>query len=116
MLIDPQTLDILLCTQATDMRKSIDGLCQIVCQDLKLNPSDCRLYVFCNRSRDKVKILYWDGNGFCLLYKRLEKGRFRLPRFEETASLSLSQLRWLLQGFNPDLHPQQKQISFEAYG
>lgn len=116
MLIDPPTLEVLLYTPATDMRKSIDGLCQIVCQELQKNPGDYRLYVFCNRPRDKVKVLYWDGNGFCLLYKRLEKGRFRLPSFASQASLTVSELRFLLQGFNVALHPKRSPLSFEAYG
>lgn len=116
MLIDPPGLEVLLYTPPTDMRKSIDGLCGIVAQEFRKNPGDRCLYVFCNRSRDKLKVLYWDGNGFCLLYKRLEKGRFRLPAFESRASLSVSELRFLLQGFNVDLHPKQRHLSYSAYG
>lgn len=55
------------------MRKSIDGLAGIVENELELNPLEPALFVFCNRGRDKIKILYWENNGFVLWYKRLEK-------------------------------------------
>lgn len=63
-----------------DIRKSIDGLSAIVEQNFKLNQFSNAMFVFHNRNFDKAKILYWDGNGFCLLYKRIEQGKFRFPR------------------------------------
>lgn len=84
----------------TDMRKSIDGLAAIVSCEFKLDPfSDC-MFVFCNRGRDKLKILYWDTNGFWLYYRRLERGRFRWPEAGENRPISISrrQLDWLLAG------------------
>ncbi len=72
MLMQPNTMKILLCTAPTDMWKSINGLYFLVDGELDENPSCGTVYVFCNRIKDKLKILYWDGNGFCLLYKRLE--------------------------------------------
>jgi len=60
------------------MRKSFEGLCAIVEQFLKEEPTSGAFFVFLNRQRNKMKVLYWDSDGFAIWYKRLEKGRFRL--------------------------------------
>jgi len=116
MFLAPPPMKILLCTTPTDMRKSIDGLCLLVDGDLGENPGCGSVYVFCNRARDKLKLLYWDGNGFCLLYKRLEKGRFKLPPLGENLVLGLSELRWLLQGLNFKDVPKPQVLSVKTYG
>ena len=72
------------------MRKQINGLAAIVEAGFKLDPFDGALFVFCNRSRDRLKILVWDGDGFWLCFKRLEKGRFRWPKIGEEATITLS--------------------------
>lgn len=90
---------IFLSSSYTDMRKSINGLSFIVSDSMASDPLSGELFIFYNRTFDKVKIIYWDGNGFCLLYKRLEKGRFKLPKkMDEVLSISQQQLRWLLDG------------------
>ena len=66
----------------TDMRKSINGLSALVEQSFNLDPFEEALFVFCNRNRDRIKILEWDGDGFWLYFKRLEKGRFRWPSLD----------------------------------
>jgi transposase len=67
---------VFLCCDVVDMRKSIDGLSSFVEQELVLDPFASALFVFCNRKRDKIKILYWERSGFVLWYKRLvERGR-----------------------------------------
>lgn len=83
-----------------DMRKSIDGLSSIVEQQLGLDPFSDAMFVFHNRHCDKVKILYWDGDGFCLLYKRIEKGKFRFPKKLDCDKYPISkeELCWLLHG------------------
>ena len=88
----------------TDLRKGIDGYCALVSSEMDLDAFSNSLFLFCNRKKDKLKILYWDGNGFWLLYKRLEAGKFRwLNSVEETSySLSHQQMRWLLEGL--DIH------------
>ena len=84
----------------TDMRKSIDGLAAIVTHTFELNPFDTSLFVFCNRDRDKLKILRWDNNGFWLYYRRLERGRFRWPASPagQPQQITPRQLQWLLDG------------------
>lgn len=74
----------------TDMRKSINGLSAIVEGSFKLDPFCGALFVFCNRNRDRIKILEWDGDGFWLYFKRLEKGRFRWPVSDDSNTMTLS--------------------------
>jgi transposase len=66
--------------EPVNMRKSINGLAALVENELELSPMNEVLFVFCNRARDKIKMLYWERNGFVLWYKRLEKQRFQWPR------------------------------------
>lgn len=93
---------VYLATGFTDMRKSINGLSILVSEQLGFNPYDGSAFVFCNRSRDKLKILYWEHNGFWLAYRRLEKGKFKWPvdKEAETILLSLRELQWLLAGLS----------------
>jgi len=89
----------------TDMRKSIDGLAAIVEGSFELDPFDGALFVFCNRHRNRVKILEWDGDGFWLHFKRLEKGHFRWPSDgdEPTMSLTGEELAFMLGGTRVEL-------------
>ena len=64
----------------TDMRKSFDSLCGLVCSDLDSDPTDGKVYIFVNRLRNKVKLLHWQSGRFILYYKRLEKGTLQLPK------------------------------------
>ena len=81
----------------TDMRKSIDGLAAIVQQNFQLDPFSNALFIFCGRRHDRLKALLWRGDGFLLLYKRLDNGRFRWPqKQEDVISITEQQLRWLL--------------------
>ena len=84
---------------ATDMRKAINGLASEVSSQLEMDPYSGALFVFCNRGRDILKVLYWDRNGFCLWNKRLEKGRFRWPKTAgEVLQIGSRELSWLLSG------------------
>jgi len=93
---------IYLHREAVDFRKSINGLSVIVEQVMLLSPFDEALFVFCNKQRDKLKVLYWDRTGFCLWYKRLEEERFKWPRRASVDVLELTpeQMEWLLRGFD----------------
>lgn len=94
--------EIYISTANVDMRKSIDGLSSIVQQRFKLNPVSDALFVFHNRRCDKIKMLYWDRDGFCLLYKRIEKGKFHFPQHisEDTYTVTEQELSWLLHGLH----------------
>ncbi|SHJ00281.1 IS66 family insertion sequence element accessory protein TnpB [Desulfofundulus thermosubterraneus] len=104
---------VYLACGATDLRKSIDGLAVLVKEGFELNPFSSCLFVFCNRQRDKIKILHWDHNGFWLYYRRLEKGKFPWPERSTSSTITISrrELRWLLDGLSieqPKAHPEVK--------
>lgn len=102
MMRPPDALPVVyLCREAVDFRKGINGLAILVEQQL-LSPFSEQLFVFCNRRRDKVKILYWERNGFCLWQKRLERERFNWPRHlpGDVITLTGQQLNWLLDGYD----------------
>ena len=84
-----------------DFRKQIDGLVLLVADQLQLNPTSGQLFLFRNRHANKIKILWWDRNGFWLCYKRLEKGKLKFPAIEDQAlELTRDQLSWLLSGLD----------------
>lgn len=85
----------------TDMRRSIDGLVTMVNREFKLDPFKQSLFLFCGKKSDRLKALFWEGDGFVLLYKRLERGRYQWPRNKsEVLSITPQQLRWLLEGLS----------------
>ena len=94
------------------MRKSINGLAAIVEGSFELDPFDGALFVFCNRNRDRVKILQWDADGFWLYFKRLEKGRFRWPAEGEDATMRLTgeELSYLLGGTRVELKLKRNEV------
>ncbi len=100
MFVDVST--VYLHRDPVDFRKSINGLCIIVENDMALSSLSGALFLFCNKKRDKLKLLYWDKTGFALWYKRLEQEKFKWPRKNVEAVLSLSetQLHWLLDGYD----------------
>jgi len=93
---------VYLCRDIVDFRKGIIGLSIVVEEALLQNPFSEQLFVFCNRRRDKVRILYWERSGFCLWQKSLEKARFKWPRQVDSEVITLSgqQLNWLLDGYD----------------
>lgn len=87
---------------AADMRKSFDGLSGLVRTELGHDPLSGDLFVFCNRRRTMVKLLYWDRDGLALWYKRLERGTFQLPQAADgTAEIDRRSLALLLEGVTP---------------
>lgn len=88
----------------TDMRKSIDGLCAIIEDQLKMDPYSRSLFLFCGRRRDRIKALYRDPDGFVLIYKRLSvKGGYQWPRrSSEVRDLTWREFDWLMSGIDID--------------
>jgi len=109
---------IFIATTPVDMRKSFDGLAAIVKNSFQKNPLDGTLFVFINRVADRLKILYWDRDGYALWYKRLEAGRFRIPVLltadgEPVALVSVAQLAMILEGIEPIAVKQRKRFSLK---
>src|SRR5690349_11844553 len=103
MLLLPRAVRILLAAQPIDMRKSIDGLSALVRNGFKENLYAGHLFVFVSKKGDRAKILTWDNGGFVVYYKRLERGRFRVPEIHEGAlgaQLDSTQLAMLLDGID----------------
>jgi len=100
MLADVTVDRVYLAYGNTDMRKSIDSLAVLVKEGFNLDPFSSCLFVFCNRNRDKIKILHWDHNGFWLYYRRLERGKFDWPQSNRVVSITRRELRWLLDGLS----------------
>lgn len=85
-----------------DFRKAIDGLAALVELDMIVSLFEPAIFVFLNRARNRVKILYWERNGFCLWMKRLEQEKFKAPPAgtEDVVELSVEEVNWLLDGFD----------------
>jgi transposase len=97
----PPGTKVWLACGVTDMRKGFDGLAALVQLNLKADPFSGQLFVFRGRRGDRVKILWWDGDGLCLFAKRLERGRFVWPRTSEgVVHLTQAQLSMLLEGID----------------
>lgn len=105
MLRLASALRIMVCTRPVDLRCSFDGLANATRNLLAQNPLSGELYVFFNRTGDQVRVLFWDGNGYVLIGKRLERGRFRRPWEKQTIEqkafeLSSSELAEILKGID----------------
>jgi len=106
---------IYLYRDAVDFRKSFRGLAAIVEQELGHNPFDGALYAFANRRRDKIKLLFWEDNGFVLYYKGLAEEKFRWPQpDDEVMQLTVEQINWLLDGYDISLLKGHKKLHYEA--
>lgn len=96
----PSHVPIYLHRDPVDFRKAINGLAVIVSDVMALAPCEPALFVFCNKPRTQLKVLYWDNTGFALWQKRLEKERFKWPRKQECSTMTIchEQWNWLLRG------------------
>jgi transposase len=93
------TTRVFVCTRPTDLRKGFNGLSALTMELVKQNPLSGHLFVFRNKGGDKLKVLYWGGDGYCLWYKRLERGTFELPKSGEVGvEISGTELNMLIDG------------------
>jgi len=115
MLSIPAQAAIFLCTQPTDMRKGINGLSGIVRSEFDSDPIDGSLYLFVNRRRDRMKILYFDGTGFWVFYKVLEQGTFEtVVSTDKCVKMDATQLTMLLAGVSLVAVKRRKRFKREA--
>ncbi|WP_419627221.1 IS66 family insertion sequence element accessory protein TnpB [Thiolapillus sp.] len=111
----PRMPQIYLYREPVDFRKSFRGLAAIVEQELSHNPFEGALYAFTNRRRDKIKLLYWEDNGFVLYYKSLAEEKFHWPGGEEElVSLTGQQINWLLDGYDLGAMKGHRKLHYEA--
>jgi transposase len=97
----PSALHIFLAVQPADMRKGFDGLAQLVREPIAQDPLSGHVFVFRNRRRDRIKILYWDRDGFALWYKRLEEGTSRFPETQaQCVEVTPAQMAAVLEGID----------------
>ena len=103
MFKDARVDRVIIATGRTDLRRGIDGLATLVRLNYGMNPLDGTLFLFCGTKRDRIKGLLFEGDGFCLVYKRLTDGVFQWPRTPEDArDISLEQFHLLMDGFSID--------------
>lgn len=104
---------VVIATGYTDLRRGINGLAQIIGTTYHLNPFDKgTLFMFCGKRADRAKCLLWEGDGFLLLYKRFEDGRFQWPRTpQEAAELTPDQFHLLMKGLNPGIHTRVREVT-----
>ena len=115
MLLSSVQTKVYLAIGNTDMRKAINGLSILVQESMDLDPFSGHLFVFCNRKRNIIKILYWDRNGFCLWSKRLEKHFFRWPESsEEVMKIDQRELMWLIDGLEITQQKAHERLSYSV--
>lgn len=101
MLRLPAGIKVWVSIAPVDMRKSFDGLAAVVQTQWQQDVMSGQLFVFLGKRKDRIKVLYWDENGYALWYKRLERGNYRLPRVEKNVvKMSMSELSLLLEGID----------------
>lgn len=115
MLTFPAAVKVFVCTRATDMRKSFDGLSALASEVVRQDPLSGHLFVFRNKGGGRLKVLYWDRDGLAIWYKRLEKGTFELPAASSTSvEISPAQLAMLIEGLT--LHARRRERFSTAAG
>lgn len=113
MIINTEEVkNIYISNHFVDMRKSIDGLTQIVNLQFQMNVLDHSLFIFTNKARNRIKILYYESNGFWLFIKRLEHDRFKIEEYDNsnTRKITSTQLNWLLEGLEFEEKFKEKQL------
>jgi len=117
MLKLSEDLKITIYHREVDMRKSIDGLVVLIVEALELDPQANMMYLFRNKASDKFKAIFWDGDGFILLYKRKEKGRFKFPKdlSDSYYEIDADLFNWLRKGFDFYALKQHTELKYSQY-
>lgn len=112
-----ESTKIFVSLEPIDMRNSINGLSAKIGDVFEQSAMSRHLFVFYNKARDKVKLIFWDRNGFVLYYKRLEKGRFKFKKASDNKTIELTenQLQWLLAGLDFQLMLEFNEINYSQY-
>jgi transposase len=116
MLTGVGTEPVYLAAGASDLRKGIDGFASMVQINFELDPFSPSLFVFCNKRRNRLKILRWSNNGFWLYMRRLEDGKFEWPKdsSQKTVKIRARELGWLLEGMDINQPKAHKELNLEA--
>jgi len=117
MLTFDDEIKLFVYLEPVDMRKSINGLSAMVADNFSDSLQSGNVFLFCNKSRDKVKGLFWHHNGFLLFYKRLEKGRFKIQKSDihDKVSITQQQLSWLLAGLDFNLMHRFNTLEYSSF-
>lgn len=114
MQLQLQSAKVFVSYKPVDFRKGIDGLCEYISQEYDSSLSS-GIYIFHNKGKDKLKVLFWHNNGFILLHKRLEKGKFTIPQSTEPLKITSEQLSWLLAGLDWYSMSNWQELSYKEY-
>jgi transposase len=116
MITISDDIKIMVCTQPIDMRKQINGLILLVIESLKQNPQSKQMFLFFGKSKDKVKAILWDNNGFILLYKKLEKEKFIFPQhIHKPIEVNNDLFQALIRGFDFYRLKQHPELNISQY-
>jgi transposase len=111
MFLLPDSVKILVCTAPADLRRGFDGLAALTREVIEQDPLSGQLFVFANRRGNRLKILWWQHGGYCLFYRRLERGTFRLPRSTSSSmKIDAATLTLILEGI--DLSEAKRRVRF----
>jgi len=102
MILIDEDVSIYIYNNRVDFRKNIDGLSGLVDEEMQLDPYSRAVFIFLNRRRDKVKLLYWDKSGFLMIYKRLEEEKFIMSRknVDKVLTITRAQFEWFFNGYD----------------
>jgi transposase len=108
--------EVYVCMEIVDFRKGMNSLAVLIEAELEYNPFSEKLFVFRNRNRKQIRIIYWEGNGFCMWQKRLDKETFKWPKKSEgmVQTITGQELNWLLDGYDISIIKPHKKYHYSA--
>ena len=118
MFLDQDTIkNIFLFKGFVDFRKGVNGLCSLISSETGISLFEKNLFIFCNKKKDQLRIVYWDNSGFAMWLKRLEEEKFAWPKRQEKMlfEINLTKLKWLLSGVNIEKIKTHKNLQYETF-